>query len=291
MKLLISLFSIFLFLTSCSSVKDKQLKISVNSWIGYSPLFYAYDKGWLRKYNIKVVHVVSLGESMFIYKSKNADAFAGTQYEFNAIKKDTKNLTPVLMLDRSYGGDMLMSNRTIAELQSSQKTVDTYLEIDSINSSILEDFLSYYHINKQKINYINKDQQSISTLKDKKTKPTLIVTYAPYNFNLEKSGFKMIASTKDDCSITVIDALYATQYTLNKHETQFKALKKETARAVEALKKDPKEYYKHVKYYLQDISYQEFLKTLQDIKWINKKLSPELEEKLQKMNFPTNGLI
>ena len=291
MKLLVLLLSSLLFLTSCSSPRDKQLKISVNSWVGYSPLFYAYDKGWLKKYNIKVVHVVSLAESMYIYDSKNADAFTGTQYEYNTLKKEAKNLTPIIMFDKSYGGDMIMSNRTVLELQASHNTIDTYLELNSINSVILTDFLKFYRIDMQRINYINQDQKNISSTKNKKSKPTLIITYTPYNILLEKNGFKPIASTKDELSVTVVDALFATQYTLSQHEAQFKSLKVEIDRAIEALEKNPQEYYEHVKYYLQDITYEEFLETLHDIKWINKKLSKNLKEKLQEMNFPTNGLI
>ena len=291
MKLLILLLSSLLFLASCASPKDKQLKISVNSWVGYSPLFYAYDKGWLKQYNIKVVHVVSLAESMYIYDSKNADALTGTQYEYNRLKQETKDITPIMMLDKSYGGDMVMSNRTLLELQASHSTIDTYLELNSINSVILSEFIKYYHIDTPRINYINQDQESIAAIKNKKIKPTLIVTYAPYNVLLEKNGFKTIASTKDELSVTVVDALFATQHALSQHEAQFKALKKETDRAIEALKKDPKEYYEHVKYYLQDITYKEFLETLHDIKWINKALSKDLKEKLQEINFPTNGLI
>jgi len=290
-KFFILLLSSLFFLTSCSSVKDKELKISVNSWVGYSPLFYAYDKGWLTKYKIKVVHVVSLAESMYIYDSKNADAFTGTQYEYNTLKQESKNLTPVMMFDESYGGDMVMSNRTISELQASCNKIDTYLELNSINSVILTDFLNFYHIDKQRINYFNQDQESISIIKNNQTKPTLIVTYAPYNILLEKSGFKTIASTKDKLSITVIDALYTTQYTLSQHETQFKALKVEIDRAIKALETNPKEYYEHVKYYLQDITYEEFIDTLHDIRWINKKLPKNLKAKLQEINFPVNGLI
>jgi len=290
-KLLVLLLSTLLFLTSCSSPKDKELKISVNSWIGYSPLFYAYDKGWLKKHNIKVVHVVSLAESMYIYDSKNADALTGTQYEYTTLKKEAKNLTPIMMFDKSFGGDMVMSNRTTLELQESNETIDTHLELNSINSLVLAEFLKYYRIDEQKINYINQDQESISTLKNSKTKPKLIVTYVPYNIRLKKNGFKTIASTRDELAITVVDALFVTQYTLSKHEAQFKALKIETNRAIEALEKNPQEYYKHVKYYLQDISYEEFLDTLHDIKWINKTLSKELKERLQEIDFPTNGLL
>jgi len=286
------LFSILLFLSACSSPYDKELKISVNAWVGYSPLFYAYDKGWLDEYNIKVLHVVSLAESMYIYNAKNADAFSGTQYEYSEVKKREPNLTPIMMFDQSYGGDMVMGNRALNEYQSNNEKIDSYLEINSVNSLILKDFINFYKIDANKINYINMDQESISALKsDKNLKKSLIVTYAPYNVKLKHNGFRTLASTKDSLSITVVDGLYATQKVLTENKEQFKSLKIQTDRAIEALKKDPKEFHSHVKHYLQDISFEEFEATLGDIKWINQEIPKELSKKIQEMDFPLNGLI
>jgi len=292
LKLASILFSIILFLSACSSPYDKQLKVSVNAWVGYSPLFYAYDKGWLDEYNIKVLNVVSLAESMYIYNAKNADAFSGTQYEYSEVKKREPNLTPIMMFDQSYGGDMVMGNRALSEYESNNEKIDTYLEINSVNSLILKDFINYHKIDAKNINYINMDQESISALKsNKNSAKSLIVTYAPYDTKLKHSGFKTLASTKESLSITVIDGLYTTQKVLTKNQEQFKALKIQTDRALEALKKDPKEFHSHVKHYLQNISYEEFEATLGDIKWINQEIPQELSKQIKEMDFPLNGLI
>jgi len=283
----------FLFMfSSCSQSYEKQLKVSVNAWIGYAPLFYAYDKGWLDEYNIKILNVVSLAESMSIYDSKSSDAFSGTQYEYTLAKTKYKTLTPIMLFDKSNGGDMVMGNFPIETYQSSKEKVEVYLEIDSVNSLILQDFLHYYKLDNILLHYNNMDQESISILKnsDKNIKK-LIVTYSPYDTELKKSGFKTLASTKDELSITVLDALFTTQKTFSAHQKQFKALKLQTDRAIELLHRDPKEFYNHVRHYLQDISYEEFEATLDDIKWINKELSPTLLQQIEKIAFPVDGLI
>jgi len=280
-----------LLFSSCSFEKEDRLKISINSWIGYSPIFFAYEKGWLDKYDIKVINTVSLAESFYIFNAKNADAFVGTQYEHTLAKEFNEDLYPVMMFDKSDGGDMVMSNRTIKELQSSSK-LDVYLEIDSVNSIVLEDFLSYYDISVDKINYINSDQENISLLQNNSTtKPTVIVTYSPYNFILAKNNFSEVSSTKDNLAITVVDALYTTQVTFAKHQNQFEGLKKETDKAILFLQTNPKEYYEAVKYYLQDVSYEEFQEMLQDVQWINKELSLDIKTTLEKESFPINGLL
>jgi len=292
LKFITFLLPLLLLLTACSTQHEKPLKISVNSWIGYSPLFYAYDKGWLKESNIKVVNVVSLAESVSIYNAKNADAFTGTQYEYKIVKEKYSSLTPLMMLDRSFGGDMVMSNRSLQELKQSTMTIDAYLEMGSINQEVLKDFISFHGLDKTKIKYINKNQNDIAHLKsDNYKNPILIVTYAPYDIILGKHGFKTVASTKDGLAITVIDALFASQDIYIEHKKQFKVLKEKTDKAIEVLNSDPKEFYAHVKPYLQDISYEEFQATLHDVKWINKSISPELKQQIQKINFPLDGLI
>jgi len=106
-------------LTSCSSEKQEKLEISTTTWIGYSPLFYAKEKVWLKPLNIKLMHVSSLSENMYLYQAGNADAYVGTQYEYNMLIKKEPSLIPVMLFDRSNGGDVVMSNLSIEELQKS----------------------------------------------------------------------------------------------------------------------------------------------------------------------------
>lgn len=284
--------SFVLLLASCSSGYPDKLKISATTWIGYTPLFYAKERGWLEPLNIKVLNVSSLSENMYLYQSGNADAYVGTQYEYSLIIKKDPSLMPIIMFDRSYGGDVIMGNRSIEDLQSASGEIDAYLEMDSINITLLNDFIHKYALQDKKINYINKDQAYISTLHaDNMKKETLIVTYSPYNNDLNRYGFKELASTKDGLELLVIDALFTTEKIFYKHHKQFLELKKLVDKAVLALQKDPKEFYETVKPYMLEISYEEFLHSLSDIVWINKEISPELKERMKEANFPTRDLI
>ncbi len=177
MKKIHFLLLLVVFLTGCSNDYEDRLEISVNAWIGYTPIFYAYDKGWLEPYNIEVLNLVSLAESMYLYDSGNSDALTGTQYEFKQLKKTHPGLTPLMLFDRSNGGDMILSNLSIDELKQTDKMMDVYLEIDSINSELIKDFSSYYKINEHKLRYINKDQAVIAKLKYMSSEtPAIIVT-------------------------------------------------------------------------------------------------------------------
>lgn len=288
-KSIFLLFTIFIF-TSCSIQENKKLKIATTSWIGYTPLLYAQEKGWLEPLNIKLLNVVSLSESMYLYKGNNADVYMGTQYEYNFLAQKIESLIPIMLMNKSNGGDLVMSNFSVDELQKTEQEIDVYLEMDSINSILFEVFIKKYNLENKQINYINKDQAYISELKNI-NKPTVIVTYVPYNKILEKNGFKSLETTKNNYDLLVIDGMITTKETLNENKKTFLELKKLINKAIENLQNDPKEYYETIKDYLIDTNYEEFSESLNDIIWINKNIPEKIIENLSNKNFPTRDLI
>jgi NitT/TauT family transport system substrate-binding protein len=280
-------------LLGCSSQNSKEpLKISATTWIGYTPLFYAKEMGWLEKSNIKLINVVSLSENMYLYKAGNADAYVGTQYEHSVLKDDMPSLVPIMLFDRSYGGDMVMSNVPIETIQKSDKTINVYLEMDSINFTMLEDFIKTYKIDEKRINYINRDQNEIASLKkiDKSTL-TLVVTYIPYDSVLKKQGFKKLLSTKESLDLLVVDAMFTKVGTLAKHKEQFLALKSYVNQAIDVLHSDPKAFYKLIEPYMDHMSYDEFITSLNDIQWIHKELSNDLQKRMNTLGFSIKDIL
>lgn len=290
-KLVLIITTAFLFI-SCSSDYDKKLKISATTWVGYTPLFYAKEMGWLDPLNIKLLNVSSLTENMYLYKAGNSDAYVGTQYEYNILSKEDSSLVPIMLFDKSHGGDMVMGNVSLDELKKSSGPIDAYLEMDSINFTLLEDFIKKNGLENIDIKYINQDQAHISTLKSTSMdKPTLIVTYSPYNSALQKKGFIEIASTKDGFDILIVDAMFTTTKVLQSHKKQFLELKKAVDMALAELQKNPKQYYEKIKPYMLNMNYDEFKRSLDNIIWINSGASPELKERIKDNNFPLKDLI
>ena len=278
---------IFLF-TSCSMKNEKKLKISTTTWIGYSPLYYAKEKGWLEPLNIKLLNVVSLSENMYLYKAGNSDAYVGTQYEYTILENE--NLIPIIMFDKSNGGDIVMSNQSINELQKEDSSINVYLEMDSINSIIFKDFIKQYNLTDKNFNYINKDQAFSSTLKNSKI-PTIIVTYVPYNTSLEKESFKEITSTKNNENLIVVDAMFTSKELFRENEKRFIELKKIIDNSIEILKENPKDFFETIKAYLPNTTFEDFEKSLNDIIWINKNIQEKLIEKLNNSNFHTKEIL
>lgn len=289
-KLFFSILAIVIFFISCTSKDERKLKISVTTWIGYSPLFYAQEKGWLEPLNIKLLKVGSLAENAYLYEAGNSDAYVGTQFEYNFINSKINSLIPIILFDKSNGGDMIMGNLSLDEIKKYDDIIDIYLEMDSINSILMEDFIKKSNLSNKQFNYINKDQLYISKLNNL-NKPALIVTYSPYNITLERNGFKELSSTKNNQDLLVVDALFTTKEKFNDNKDKFLQLKKLIDLSIQNLKNNPKEYYDTVKPYLENNSYNEFLTSLDDISWINRNSSQELNQKLNDSNFPTKDIL
>lgn len=283
---------VFLLLSCKPQTHDHTLRISTTNWIGYTPLFYAKEKGSLDLLDIKLTNVVSLSENMQLYKAGNSDAFSGTQYEHAILSEQIPNIIPIMLFDRSNGGDMIMSNFSIADLQSTTKSIDAYLEMDSINFVLLDDFIKKFKIDESRINYIDRVQNEISTLQNiNPSNPVLIVTYIPYNIKLMKSGFQEILSTKDRLDLLVVDALFTHQDEFIQHKEQFIALKKLIDEAILTIETNPQDYYQTVKPYFEGMSYEDFIKELEDIQWLNKGVNEALKIRMKESNFKIEALL
>jgi NitT/TauT family transport system substrate-binding protein len=288
------LVTFILLFSSCSnsSHHNHTLKISTTTWIGYTPLFYAKEKGWLEEANIKLINVVSLSENIYLYKSGNSDAFCGTQYEYSVLKDRMPTLMPIILFDRSNGGDIIMSNTSIEALQNSKQTIDTYLEMDSVNFTLLNDFIQKYNINEKRINYMNRDQNEIKELKNTtQDKQILIVTYIPFDTKLKKNGFHEILSTKNGLDLFVVDAMFTQQEELVFHKEQFEDLRDFNNRAITALHNDPKEFYQTIKFHINELTYEEFTEALGDVEWINSTKDKHLMNRMKKASFPTKDIL
>lgn len=269
--------------------RKKEIKIAINSWIGYAPLFYAEETGELDKLGIKLITNVSLAEASDIFEVGKADLVTTTQHEYLSLKNSREDILPVILIDRSNGGDMVLSNKSLDKLKKSEE-ITAYLEIDSINSEVLKSFLKHHQLNDKKITYINKDQAQISNLHNE-NEAMLIVTYTPYNTILQANGFQELASTKNLDALVVIDAICAREKTYKTDKESLIALKKVLDKSIQKIQDEPQTVYKKVAKYLNNITYSEFLDSLNTIKWINKNPSPELLQKIAPLGYTEKTLL
>lgn len=274
---------------ACSTKKQEEMRIATNAWIGYAPLFYAKETGKLDQLGIKLITNVSLAEASKVFEVGKADLVTTTQHEYLSLKESVQDVVPIILIDRSNGGDMIMSNKSLDQIKTA-KTIYAFLEIDSINKELLQSFIQQYHLENKNFIYTNKDQLQISDLKNE-DKTMLVVTYSPYNIQLQSKGFKEVASTSDINSLIVIDAICARSSVYASDQKRLKQLKTVIDEAVEEIQHNPKKVYKVIKKYLDNISYDEYIDSLKLIKWINKNPDKTLLKKIKSLGYGETIII
>jgi NitT/TauT family transport system substrate-binding protein len=274
-RILLPLLLLFAMLGSCGcdATRAEPLRIAVNPWIGFTPLAYAQQKGWLDDCRIKLLWVVGLEESVKLYRQGLADGFAGTQYEYFAAG-DTESLKPFLFFDRSYGADVILSNRTAEQLRQNGR-IDVYLEATGVNSDLLKAFASQYGLRPETIIRHSSDPESMTTLRSAET-PMLLIAYEPYATAVERQGFRRVASTRTLGGAMVIDALWLNAPKAASHDRSLSCFKAAVDRAVANLRADPEEFYSTISGYLKGQSFEAFRKSLEGIEWLNRERSPEV---------------
>lgn len=279
---------LFFSLFSGCTKKEEPLTIVTNTWIGYTPLYIAQENGELEKLNIKLLQTVSLSEATELFSIGRGDVVTTTQHEFHILHQHI-DIQPIILLDRSNGGDMILANRTTEQLKKVPK-INVYLEIDSINLELLNQFIKKNGIPKEHLHYIDMDQSSIQTLSNDHNKATLIVTYTPYNTQLIKAGFQEIASTKSMDNLLVIDALLARTSVIATDKERLQKLKKIIDKNILFIQQHPKQAYTIVKSHLENISYTEFVESLHLIQWINKPDAHTLTN-IESIGYKRQGLL
>lgn len=278
---------------SCSSDNHHPTsQIITSSWIGYSPIYYAKEMGWLDELNIELSSVISLGEATVSFQSGYFDMITGTQFEYHRIEKNGQLITPVMLLDRSNGGDVIMSNRSLEALKSEQGDIQVYLEMNSVNFFMLNDFIAEQQLQDKSLKLSHSNHlKTLNTLQNQPPEqPTIVVTYSPYDESLAKIDFEILASTATSDSILVVDALFVRNDFLKQHPKTVSALKVKIQQAILALEEDTQNYYKKVRPYLGEMTYPEFIAGLKRVEWIHQNTQPELLQKLEKYNFDTSQL-
>ena len=283
LKLLKSLL-LFLLLISflgCEKHQERRLRLAVSPWIGYSPLYYAQETGMLKDAGIKLIHSTSLHETIHYYQADLIDAFVSTQYE--AFILNDKTLVHYLAIDRSNGGDVILSNRSLETILKS-KNIKTYLEIDSVNKLVFDEFLKKHNLRASDFDIYNKSQILIKDMKSDMKDDILIVTYEPYATLLRNSGFIELGSSMDK-NILVLDSMYVNSHFVKEHNEKLQKLKLIIKQSYLKFEEDPKAYYDLVKSYLENPSFDEFMKSSSTIKWLLNEPRSELNKIFETHNI------
>ena len=269
--------------------KSSKIQISTNPWVGFTPFIYAQEKGWLEKTPFRFMWLVDLTDNARLYERGFTQGFTATQYELLHLKHST-TIKPVFLIDRSFGADAIVSNRSIEEIRSSKEIIDVYLEQGSLNDDFFQAFINKYALDEHKFHKVDASQKSIGTLGTSKTS-MIVISYEPYLSELLKKGFHLIASTRTIETFFVVDALFVDEQIVQGREEEFALLRQLFSLSVEHLHSNPREYYETIKGYLEGQSYEEFMASTRQIKWMYGNVPDEVISHLNQQKVKTDRLL
>ncbi len=282
MKAIVTVFIAAILFLGCGDTSQKKTIIAANDWIGYLPLAYADEMGWLKKQNFILKWTKSLSESKVLCEMDLCDGLCSTQFEVKSLK-NPKKVVPYFFIDQSLGADMILSNVTLKKLKN-LPWIDVYLERSSVNEFLIENFKKNFHI---KTKFILNDITQEDLLKLNKKKPIIIVTYEPYATRLKERGFLLLASSKTLDGLRIYDLFFAKK---NFPKSRAQELHTIFFTAVKELKKKPKYFYQIIKKYTVFQSFLEFQIAMQGLRWIENPTKEDIEY-LRKDGFDISRLI
>ncbi|MGH9825327.1 MAG: ABC transporter substrate-binding protein [Blastocatellia bacterium] len=107
------------------NAQTSSIKISVNSWIGWAPLYLADEKGFFNKYNVDVqlVPIEDIGTRKATMISGQVQGYGVTLSDFALDSSQGVPGRIALLIDESYGADGIAANqsiKTVADLKGQQ---------------------------------------------------------------------------------------------------------------------------------------------------------------------------
>jgi ABC-type nitrate/sulfonate/bicarbonate transport systems, periplasmic components len=96
------------------------VKLGMSSWIGYAPLYVAAQKGFFKKEgaNVQIETIQSAGDRKTALAANRIQGMASTVDTHVMTKAAGIDITQVLALDTSSGGDGVVSKKTIQNLKA-----------------------------------------------------------------------------------------------------------------------------------------------------------------------------
>lgn len=271
--------------------KENYLHISANPWVGFTPIAYAQEKGWIDHKSFRFSWHVDMSESAKLYDSQLIDGFLSTQYEVaNVNVDDAAPPKAVLLIDSPNSHAVILSNFTLDQLSNYKNEVLVYLDNDALMKDFLHSFISSNQLSHVKFKFITEDMHEFPVQKNTGS-PIVIVTCAPYSTQMIAHGYKVIKSNEHVDSFRFINAMFISASRLIGREGDIKALKESIERAKDSLSSNPVEFYEVVRPYLDGLSYDEFMTEVSELEWANEENNNTLINQLKSNKIDTSFII
>lgn len=208
------LLGFILLMSGCVDRPQETLRVGAVLWPGYEPLYLAGKLGYYDDQPIKVIDYLSNTDTILAFKNHNLHAAAFTLDETLQLLADGVDIDVVLVMDMSYGGDVILANPGIDSVEA-LKGKPVAVESSAVGMFVLKRALELHDMDVSDIQVVstNAMEQASSFASGK---VVAAVSFDPYRTPLVKSGKQEIFNStlipNEIIDVLVVRRSYAEQY-------------------------------------------------------------------------------
>lgn len=238
-------------LTACSEAPSQPLRVGINPWPGYAPLFLAAHRGFFAEegVDVELVELSSLADVRRAFERGQTDGMASSLVEVLDADRDSKRApVVVLMADFSNGADVVLAKSDITDI-AMLKGQRIGLEPSSLNRFILARALAQGGLSMTDVEIVSLPQVGLKEAVEVGTVDA-VVTYPPISTNIEQTGLMGQIFTSAEIPGEVSDVVSFDRQTVIRRGSDIDAFVRAWGRAVDAMHANPTESYQVIGRYI-----------------------------------------
>ena len=251
-----------------SEKKLAKINIAFQEWVGYGPFFLAQNKGFFRDEGIDLVFVDEQLDSARrdAFKAGMLDCEAGTIDLLVSKTAQGVDITAVLEIDRSFGGDGIAADENIKSLKDLIGKKVTFARND-----VGDTFISYLFrregLSMDRLTIISREPEKVvQVFLDGEA--DAVVTWEPWlSKALQREGAHILISTKDTPEI-IVDTLNIRDEIIKNNPALVKGLMRGWFKGLKYYREHPIEASGIIAGHY-GITAEEYRKNVEKLKWID----------------------
>lgn len=203
-----------LLLSGCVDRPQETLRVGAVLWPGYEPLYLAGKLGYYQQHPIKVIDYLSNTDTILAFKNHNLHAAAFTLDETLQLLSDGIEIDVILIMDMSYGGDVILANPGIDRVEE-LRGMPVAVESSAVGMFVLKRALGLHNMNVADIQVVSTSaMEQASGFASGKI--VAAVSFDPYRTQLMKTGKQEIFNStqipNEIIDVLVVRRSYSEQY-------------------------------------------------------------------------------
>ena len=252
---------LLLSLAACVREPESALRIGTNVWIGSEPLYLARELGYLNPKAVQLVEYPSASEVLRAFRNQAIDGMVISLDELFGLAAEGLQPRIILVVDVSHGADAVVGRpgmRTMKDLKGKPVAV----EGGALGAFVLSRALALngMHASDVKVVHLESNEQPSAFMKGQVDGA---VTFDPYRDQLVRAGATILF---DSTQIPgeIVDLVAVRASVLDQQPKAIQALLRGWLRAIDYLKRDPKDAARRMGI-RQQATAEQFLKGLQGL--------------------------